>query len=102
MVTCTSSGLSDLEAAVDRGSVVPKSSVEAGPTAPARTWSNKGPLDRDEFPLPVRPMLMGSASVAWSISPMCRAPGVQVVAQVPVAGPVPPPTKVVTPEASAS
>ena len=28
---------------------------------------------------------------------MCRAPGVHVVALVPVAGPVPPPTNVVTP-----
>ena len=33
---------------------------------------------------------------------MCQGPGVQVVAQVPVAGPVPPPSIVVTPEASAS
>ncbi len=33
---------------------------------------------------------------------MCRAPGVHVVAFVPVAGPVPPPTKVVTPDARAS
>ncbi len=33
---------------------------------------------------------------------MCHGPGVQVVADVPVAGPVPPPISVVTPEASAS
>ena len=33
---------------------------------------------------------------------MCSGPGVQVVAKVPVAGPVPPPSIVVTPEASAS
>ena len=33
---------------------------------------------------------------------MCQGPGVQVVAAVPVAGPVPPPSMVVTPEASAS
>ena len=33
---------------------------------------------------------------------MCRAPGVQVVAFVPVAGPVPPPMNVVTPLAIAS
>ncbi len=45
---------------------------------------------------------MGSASSACSMSSMLRAPGVQVVALVPVAGPVPPPTKVVTPLASAS
>ena len=33
---------------------------------------------------------------------MCQAPGVQVVAKVPVAGPVPPPSMVVMPEAKAS
>ena len=33
---------------------------------------------------------------------MCHGPGVQVVAKVPVAGPVPPPSIVVTPLASAS
>ena len=33
---------------------------------------------------------------------MCHGPGVQVVALVPVAGPVPPPIMVVTPDISAS
>ena len=33
---------------------------------------------------------------------MCHGPGVQVVAKVPVAGPVPPPSMVVTPDISAS
>ncbi len=33
---------------------------------------------------------------------MCQGPGVQVVAKVPVAGPVPPPSMVVMPELSAS
>ena len=33
---------------------------------------------------------------------MCQGPGVQVVASVPCAGPVPPPSMVVTPECSAS
>ncbi len=33
---------------------------------------------------------------------MCHGPGVQVVAKVPVAGPVPPPSMVVTPLISAS
>ncbi len=33
---------------------------------------------------------------------MCHGPGVQVVAKVPVAGPVPPPIIVVTPDISAS
>ena len=41
-------------------------------------------------------------SVASSIMRICVEPGVQVVAQVPVAGPVPPPTIVVRPDAIAS
>ncbi len=52
--------------------------------------------------MPRNPKFIGSASVACSISSMCREPGVQVVALVPVAGPVPPPMNVVTPLASAS
>jgi len=45
---------------------------------------------------------MGNASAAESIERICQGPGVQVVAQVPVAGPVPPPSMVVTPDISAS
>ena len=52
--------------------------------------------------MPRKPKFIGSASVACSISSMCREPGVHVVALVPVAGPVPPPMNVVTPLASAS
>ena len=47
-------------------------------------------------------MFIGTASTACSIRPMCHGPGVQVVASVPCAGPVPPPSIVVTPECSAS
>jgi hypothetical protein len=57
---------------------------------------------REVLPLPVKPKLIGRRVVACSISAMCRAPGVQVVALVPVAGPVPPPMKVVTPLARAT
>jgi hypothetical protein len=39
---------------------------------------------------------------AWIMRSMCQAPGVQVVASVPCAGPVPPPSMVVTPLISAS
>jgi hypothetical protein len=39
---------------------------------------------------------------AWIIRAMCQAPGVQVVASVPCAGPVPPPSIEVTPDISAS
>ena len=45
---------------------------------------------------------MGKASAAWIMRPICQAPGVQVVASVPWAGPVPPPSMVVTPDIRAS
>ena len=45
---------------------------------------------------------MGRASAAWSIRARFQGPGVQVVALVPVAGPVPPPSMVVTPDIRAS
>ena len=47
-------------------------------------------------------MFIGMPSTAWSMRAMCQGPGVQVVASVPWAGPVPPPSMVVTPECSAS
>ena len=53
------------------------------------------------LPLPRMPTLIGSPSNAWSIRMMFHGPGVQVVAQVPVAEPVPPPISVVMPEAMA-
>ncbi len=52
--------------------------------------------------MPVNPMLSGRSSVACSMRAMFQEPGVQVVAFVPVAGPVPPPTQVVMPLATAS
>ena len=45
------------------------------------------PSGSEVLPLPRNPKFIGSASVACSISSTCRAPGVQVVALVPVAGP---------------
>lgn len=47
-------------------------------------------------------MLIGSSSAAWSMRARYQVPEVQVVALVPVAGPVPPPMKVVMPDTSAS
>ena len=47
-------------------------------------------------------MLIGKASTPRSIRSMCQGPGVQVVAKVPCAGPVPPPSIVVMPDISAS
>ena len=46
---------------------------------------------------PVKPKFSGRSSVDCSINFICEAAGVQVVARVPSAGPVPPPTNVVMP-----
>ena len=54
------------------------------------------------MPLPVKPKFNGRLSTACNIMRMLNEPGVQVVAQVPTAGPVPPPTMVVSPAAIAS
>ena len=77
--------------------VVPQSSCSFRPAAPASTCSCSG-SGRAEFPFPRKPKLSGKVSIAWSIRCRFQAPGVQVVALVPVAGPVPPPSMVVTPE----
>ena len=47
--------------------------------------------------MPAKPRFIGKASAASIMRAMCQGPGVQVVAKVPVAGPVPPPSIVVTP-----
>lgn len=45
----------------------------------------------------MKPKFNGRLSVACNINFICEGAGVQVVARVPSAGPVPPPTKVVMP-----
>lgn len=80
--------------------VEPQSSWTLSPMAPARICSASGST-AEAWPLPNSPMLMGIPSVACSIRWMCHFPGVTVVALVPSAGPVPPPTMVVTPLVSA-
>ena len=45
--------------------------------------------------------MSGNPARASSIRWMCHSPGVQVVAEVPAVGPVPPPSMVVTPDSSA-
>ena len=52
--------------------------------------------------MPAKPRFIGNASAASIMRAMCQGPGVQVVAKVPVAGPVPPPSIEVTPDISAS
>ena len=81
--------------------VVPQSSCSFRPQAPAAICSSSA-SGRLVLPLPKKPRLIGSPSAAWSIRSICHGPGVQVVAAVPAAGPVPPPSMVVTPLFSAS
>ena len=81
--------------------VVPQSSCSFRPQAPAAICSSSGAAV-EALPLPRKPKLIGQASAAWSIRARFQAPGVQVVAFVPVAGPVPPPIRVVMPLESAS
>ncbi len=81
--------------------VAPQSSWILKPTTPARSWSRIESV-LTVLPLPSSPMLTGEKSSASKMRARCQAPGVIVVALVPSAGPVPPPTKVVIPDASAS
>ena len=81
--------------------VLPQSSCSFRPMAPARTCSSSG-SGRLTLPLPRKPRFIGKASAAPSIECRCHGPGVQVVAAVPTAGPVPPPIMVVTPLIRAS
>jgi hypothetical protein len=64
--------------------------------APARICSRNG-SGLEAFPLPRKPRFIGYSSAASSIRCKFQGPGVQVVAFVPVAGPVPPPIMVVMP-----
>ena len=101
IATCTSiSSATDRQASIAAG-VVPQSSCSLSPMAPYCTCSRKGSA-RLTLPLPRKPRFIGNASAASSIFIICHGPGVHVVANVPVAGPVPPPIMVVTPDISAS
>ena len=81
--------------------VVPQSSCNLSPIAPARICSSKG-RGKLTLPLPRKPRFIGKASAADNMEWICHGPGVHVVAAVPTAGPVPPPIMVVTPDMSAS
>ncbi len=77
--------------------VVPQSSWSLSPMAPARICSRSGSA-LELLPLPRKPKFSGKPSADSYIRRRCQEPGVQVVALVPVAGPVPPPMSVVRPE----
>ena len=100
MATCTSCASATLRQQSIAAGVVPQSSCSFRPTQPATTCSTSD-SGRLALPLPRRPMFIGSASAACNMRAMFHGPGVQVVAAVPAAGPVPPPIIVVTPDISA-
>ena len=66
--------------------VDPQSSCSFNPMAPARICSCR-PSGIELLPLPRKPKFIGIASVACSMRSRYHAPGVHVVAFVPVAGP---------------
>ena len=101
IITCTSIASATFRQQSIAAGVVPQSSCSFRAQAPARTISSSA-AGFEAFPFPEMPMFIGTPSTACSIRPMCHGPGVQVVASVPCAGPVPPPSIVVTPECSAS
>ena len=80
--------------------VVPQSSCSLNPDAPDRSCSHIASAEV-VLPLASRAMLIGQWSNASSMRSRYQAP-VTVVALVPSAGPVPPPTIVVMPDPSAS
>ena len=101
MVTATSfASATERQLSIAAG-VVPQSSWSFMPTAPASMMSCR-PSGLAVFPLPVNAKLSGNVSEVWSIIFTWLGDGVHVVAQVPDAGPVPPPSRVVRPAAIAS
>ena len=81
--------------------VEPQSSWSLKPATPERTCSHNDSADT-VFPLPSRATLTGQPSSDSNIRARFHGPGVTVVALVPSAGPVPPPTTVVIPVDKAS
>jgi len=96
MATCVSVASAARSAASIAAGVVPQSSCSFSPMAPALICSTSGSTSA-ALPLPRKPRFTGNASADCSMRWMCQGPGVQVVAKVPVAGPVPPPNIVVMP-----
>src|ERR1700712_3783376 len=98
---CTPEASATLRHASMAAGVVPQSSCNLKPAAPARNCSHMASA-LTVLPLPSRATLSGQWSSASSMRARCQAPGVTVVALLPSAGPVPPATMVVMPPPSAS
>ena len=101
IITCTSCSSATDSAQSMAAGVVPQSSCSLRQEAPPRICSTS-PLGCEALPLPAKARFIGKASAASIMRARCQGPGVQVVAAVPVAGPVPPPIIMVMPEFSAS
>ena len=101
IITCTSCSSATVRQVSIAFGVVPQSSWSLRAQAPARTISTSA-SGREALPLPAKARFIGKLSAASIIRAMCQGPGVQVVAKVPCAGPVPPPSIVVMPEHRAS
>jgi hypothetical protein len=100
IATCTSISSATLRQLSMAAGVVPQSSCSFSRSR--RPRSARSGCGSEALPLPRKPRFIGKASAACSMRAMCQGPGVQVVALVPVAGPVPPPSMVVMPDISAS
>ncbi len=101
IITCTSNWSATFRQQSIAAGVVPQSSCSLSEEAPPSTISSSA-AGSEALPLPDRPMFIGKASKLSIIRCRCQGPGVHVVAKVPCAGPVPPPSIVVMPEFSAS
>ena len=96
IATCVSVSSATRRAESMVAGVVPQSSCSFSPQAPAPTCS-RSDSGRESLPLQRNPKLRGYSSAASIMRCMFHEPGVQVVAFVPSAGPVPPPIMVVVP-----
>ena len=101
IATCTPASSATRRQASIAAGVEPQSSCSLKPPTPARACS-RIPSPETVLPLPSSSTLTGWTSIASSISRIAHGDGVQVVARVPSAGPVPPPISVVIPAATAS
>ena len=92
----------DGQAVVDGGGRGAPILVQLQAAGAGRGSAPPAPAGSDALPLPMKPRFIGKASAASIIRSQMPGAGVQVVASVPCAGPVPPPSMVVMPEYSAS
>ena len=101
MAICTSISSATLRQLSMAAGVVPQSSCNLSPKAPARTCSRSG-SGWLALPFPDKPEIHGESLGRLKHAVQVPGSGGEVVAFVPAAGPVPPPIMVVMPDMSAS